>query len=172
MLSGCPAVGLLLLVPTWPLGPTACASIMARSPLPQQTSSALCPGLAPDHLTVMFFHTTCCPRLSWLLSCKHSHGCVDRTGRRGGSIHGQVVCLGWTVGPFGGQMMQMQSNRRGSGKLGDGPTAAAAAEHGEETSNKASYTRVPKLRQIVHHCLWPLGHHNMGLPCHTLGRSG
>lgn len=49
---------------TLPLGPTASARRKARSPLPQHTSSALLPVLAPLHLTAMRFQTRCSPKLS------------------------------------------------------------------------------------------------------------
>lgn len=55
---------------TSPLGPTSLASSMARSPLPQHTSSARCPDLAPLYLTVVCFHTQCWPKLKRLLSCR------------------------------------------------------------------------------------------------------
>ena len=54
---------------TFPEAPAASDRRKARSPLPQQTSRAASPALAPDHFTVILFHTLCCPRLRVLFSC-------------------------------------------------------------------------------------------------------
>ena len=57
---------------TWPEGPAAFASRNARSPLPQQRSRHLLPGLTPAQLTVICFHTLCWPKLSLSFNCRNA----------------------------------------------------------------------------------------------------
>lgn len=68
---------------TLPAGPTASASSMARSPLPQHTSSARCPGFTRVHLTAMRFHSRCWPRLRRSFNCDEQllWVCVVKAGQ-------------------------------------------------------------------------------------------